>query len=242
MLACLHAIFIAYNSATNVARKAANMLTLTLASQKGGSGKTTLALHLAAEAAGRGLKTLLLDLDPQASAARWADRRGDRAPDVSSEHPARLVAALAAAEAEGYDLAVVDTAPHADQAALLAARAADRVVVPCRPSILDLDAIGATLDLCLLARRPAVVVLNAAPIRSKVVEEAAAAVRKLGGDVAEVVIRERVAFRHALVDGRVAREYEPGGAAALEVAALYGLLTRNPENMHVRKHANTKAS
>jgi chromosome partitioning protein len=219
------------------------MFTLTLASQKGGSGKTTLALHLAAEAAARGQKTLLLDLDPQASAARWADRRGDRAPDVSSEHPARLAAALAAAEAQGYDIAVVDTAPHADQAALKAAREAGLVVVPCRPSILDLDAIGATLDLCQLARRPALVVLNAAPVRGKaVVEEAVEAVRKLGGEVAAVVIRERVAFRHALIDGRVAQEFEPGGAAALEVAALYDTLARMAESEPIGNHANTKAS
>jgi chromosome partitioning protein len=217
------------------------MLTLALASQKGGSGKTTLALHLAAEAAARGVKCLLLDLDPQASAARWADRRGDRAPDVASEHAGRLAAALSAAESQGYALAVLDTAPHADQAALTAARAADRVVVPCRPSILDLDAIGATLDLCQLARRPAVVVLNAAPIRSKVVEEAAAAVRKLGGEVADVIVRERVAFRHALVDGRVAQEFEPGGAAAQEIAALYDMLTRSQDSALQRKHADTKA-
>jgi chromosome partitioning protein len=210
------------------------MLTLTVASQKGGSGKTTLAIHIAAEAAGRGIRTLLIDLDPQASAARWADRRGDRAPDVSSEHPARIEAAIAAAAGEGYGLAVLDTAPHADQATLKAARIADLVMVPCRPSILDLDAIGATLDLCALAKRPAVVVLNAAPVRSRVVDEAGAAVRKLGGEVAEVVIRERVAFRHALVNGGVAQEFEPGGASALEIAALYDLLTR--------KHANTKAS
>ena len=94
------------------------MLTVALASQKGGSGKTTLTLHLAAEASSRGVKTLLLDLDPQASAARWADRRGDRGPDVTSEHPARLGAALAAAKMHGYALVVLDTAPHADQAAL----------------------------------------------------------------------------------------------------------------------------
>jgi chromosome partitioning protein len=210
------------------------MLTLTVASQKGGSGKTTLAIHLAAEAAGRGIKTLLIDLDPQASAVRWGDRRGDRTPDVASEHPGRIEAAIAAASAEGYGIAVLDTAPHADQAALKAARIADLVLVPCRPSIIDLDAIGATLDLCQLAKRPAVVVLNAAPVRSRVVDEANAAVRKLGGKVAAVIVRERVAFRHALVNGGVAQEFEPGGAAALEIAALYDLLTR--------RRANTKAS
>jgi chromosome partitioning protein len=54
-----------------------------------------------------------------------------------------------------------------------------------------------------------------------VVQEAAETVASLGGDLAETIIRERVAFRHALVDGRVAREFEPDGAAAGEVTALY---------------------
>jgi chromosome partitioning protein len=218
------------------------MRTIAVISQKGGAGKTTLAIHLAAEGAARGLRTLLIDLDPQASAARWADRRGDRAPDVSSEHPGRLVAALAAAKEQGYALAIVDTAPHADQAALTAARAADHVVVPCRPSILDLDAIGATIDLCQIARRPAVVVLNAAPVRSRVVDDAAAAVGKLGGTVADIVVRERVAFRHALIDGRVAAEFEPGGAAAMEITALYDSLASNHAGGLSSKRANMQES
>jgi chromosome partitioning protein len=218
------------------------MQTIAVISQKGGAGKTTLAIHLAAEGAARGRKTLLIDLDPQASSARWADRRGDRAPDVSSEHPGRLAAALAAARAQGYGLTILDTAPHADQAALTAARAADQVVVPCRPSILDIDAIGATIDLCRLAGRPGVVVLNAAPVRSRVVDDAAAAVAKLGGVVADVVIRERVAFRHALIDGRVAGEFEPGGAAAGEVTALYNSLAGNHVDELSGKPANMQES
>ena len=66
------------------------MQAVSLVCQKGGAGKTTLAVHLAVEGTARGLRTLLIDLDPQASAGRWADRRGDRPPDVASEQPARL--------------------------------------------------------------------------------------------------------------------------------------------------------
>jgi chromosome partitioning protein len=95
------------------------------------------------------------------------------------------------------------------------------MLIPVRCSILDLDAVGASLDLCALARRPAMVILNAAPIRSRVVEEAAATIAKIGGTQASTIIRERVAFRHSLIEGRVAREFEPGGAAAREITALY---------------------
>ena len=151
-----------------------------------------------------------------------------------SSCPARLDAALLQAEREGYDVVVLDTAPHADQAALCGARVAELVLVPVRCSILDLDAMGASLDLCALARRSAAVVLNAAPIRSRVVQEAVEFVAKLGGDVFPTIIRERVALRHSLVDGRVAREFEPGGAAAIEVTALY-METCKRVNMQTRE-------
>jgi chromosome partitioning protein len=218
------------------------MQTLALVCQKGGAGKTTIAVHLAVEAATAGLRSLLLDLDPQASAARWADRRKDGvAVDVAVEAASRLDAALLQAEREGYDLVVIDTAPHADQAALRAARVADLVLVPVRCSILDLDAVGASLDLCSLARRPSVVVLNAAPIRSRVVQEAAETVVRLGGELSAAIIRERVALRHALVDGRVAREFEPSGPAATEMSALF-METCVRANIQTRESVNAPPS
>lgn len=116
---------------------------------------------------------------------------------------------------------MLDTAPHADQTALRAAKAADLVLVPCRPSTFDLEAIRTTLDLCQLTRRQALVILNAAPIRSRIVEEAQRAVGDNGGEVCPAIIHHRVAFQHCLIDGRTAAEFEPGGTAALEIAALY---------------------
>lgn len=220
---------------------AASMRTIALISQKGGAGKTTLAVHLAAAAAERG-RVLLMDVDPQGSAMEWANRRGDKAPDVMAAHPATLGKEIERARADGYDLVVLDTAPHADHAALQAARAADMVVVPCRPATFDLAAISATLDLCRLANKHSVVVLNAAPIRSKVVDEAAEAVREHGGAVSPVVVRQRVAFQHCLIDGRTAGEFEPGGAAAGEIVELLAALQpENPANTSAGKPANRKA-
>ena len=49
------------------------MITIAVANQKGGVGKTTSTFHLARAAARRDLRTLVVDLDPQsnASAVRW---------------------------------------------------------------------------------------------------------------------------------------------------------------------------
>lgn len=197
------------------------MQTIAVISQKGGSGKTTLAIHLCAEVAARGAKALLLDLDPQASAAEWGDRRGDQLPDIITEHPARIEAALKAAHAKGYEIVFLDTAPHSDQAALRAAKFADLVLVPCRPSALDLAAIRSTLDVADMAKSKAFVVLNAAPHHAKVVDGARAELVAGGSTVLPIVIRHRVAFQHCMADGRVAAEYEPGGQAATEITNLW---------------------
>jgi chromosome partitioning protein len=210
------------------------MQTIGLISQKGGAGKTTLAIHLAV-AASVTRRVLLLDLDPQGSAMEWANRRGDLPPDVMGANPASVMKEVSRAEAEGYDLVIIDTAPHADHAALQAARVAEIVLIPCRPATFDIAAISATLDLCKLADRRAVVVLNAAPIRSRVVDEAAEAIAEKGGKVSPIIIRQRVAFQHCLIDGRTASEFEPDGAAARETARLLASLSPS-------KHANRKVA
>ncbi len=202
------------------------MKTLAIISQKGGAGKTTLALHLAVAARIKKKTAAIIDLDPQASAASWGDSREDEYPAVVSAQPARLVKVLAAAKEAGAKLAVIDTAPHSESAALAAARAADLVIIPCRPAILDLRAIGSTVDLVKLANAKAGIVLNAVPSRGTLAEEAVEAVSSYGVKVLPVRIGQRAAFVHALTAGKTAQEYEPSGKAAKEIKDLYMAICR----------------
>jgi chromosome partitioning protein len=189
-------------------------------SQKGGTGKTTLALHLAVAA---GIKSAVIDLDPQASASAWRDLRLIESPPVVSVQPSRLTQALKAAEEAGASLVVIDTAPHSEASALAATRAADFVLIPCRPALLDLRAVGSSVDIVQLAHRAdaTAVVINACPPRGSLTDEAEGALKVYGLPIAPIRIGNRTAFVRALIEGLTAEEWEPKGKAAAEIGALY---------------------
>lgn len=137
------------------------MKVIALISQKGGSGKTTLATSLATQGYIEGLKTLLIDLDPQGSSYKWGKRRTIPAPTVMTAQAVGLEQILEGAKEQGVDLVVIDTAPHSEKDARKACEVADLVLIPCRPSIHDLDAIEDTLNIAQLTKTLAFVVLNA---------------------------------------------------------------------------------
>lgn len=200
------------------------MKTVAIISQKGGAGKTTLALHLATSSALAGRNTAIIDLDPQASAANWGDRRKAELPVVLSAHASRLGHEIRRVEEMEGDLLIIDTAPHSDSAALEAAKAADLILVPCRPAILDIEAISTTLDLVKTTGTPIFVVMNAVAPQGNEAAEAADAIAGLDVQVCPVQLRQRVAFSRALISGQSAEEFEPGGKAAEEAAQLHGFM------------------
>jgi chromosome partitioning protein len=194
---------------------------IALIAQKGGVGKTTVAVNLAVSMQAAGLKTTLFDLDPQESAVIWADRRKDEFPHVEFLTDRRLPDGLAAATGHGFSIAIIDTPPAAGPQALTAAQSADLVLIPCRPSLVDLDAIRRTAQLIKSAGVPAFVVFNAAPhSATTLVEDAKAIIDAAGLVVAPTILRERSAYRAAWPLGRAVVESEPYGKAAQEISEL----------------------
>src|SRR2546422_8436709 len=55
---------------------------ITLANQKGGTGKTTLATNLAGAFAADHRRVVLVDIDPQRSALEWAETRPEVVPQI----------------------------------------------------------------------------------------------------------------------------------------------------------------
>lgn len=197
------------------------MRVVSLVSQKGGVGKTTLATALAVAAHQDGKQVFLVDLDPQASASFWMDTRGDDGLAITTIPAARLGHVLAAAKGAGADIAIIDTPPFAKDIAFEAAQHADLVLIPTRPAVLDLMAMGRTLDLIKVFAKPAAVVLTFCPPGGKEITDTEAAVDALGAFLCPVRIGARVAYSRAQQTGRAAQEIEPHGKAAHEIAQLY---------------------
>ena len=208
------------------------MKTIAIVSQKGGSGKTTLALHLAVASAAEGRNTAVIDLDPQASSANWSDRRAAKVPVVLSAHASRLRHEIQRVREIGGEMLYLDTAPHSDSAALEAARIADLVLIPCRPAILDLEAITNTLAFIRTTGTPALVVLNAIAATGQDALLATEALSSHDVETCPVRLGRRVAFARALLSGQSAQEYEPFGKAALEVKRLHAFITSRFEDFN----------
>jgi chromosome partitioning protein len=196
--------------------------TVTIISQKGGSGKTTIAVHLAVCAELAKNRAAIIDLDPQGSAMEWANRRQASTPEVITATPEQLPVLLKQASANGAHLTIIDTAPHSDRAAIAAANLADLVLIPCRPATFDIAAIGTTLSVLKLsqAKDRAAILLNAILPRSALIDEAEAGLSAMA-PVVPVRMHQRVAYAHAINDGLGVEEYEPQGKAAEEIRALY---------------------
>ncbi len=193
---------------------------LTVAQQKGGSGKTTLAANLAVEFRRRGLSVALLDTDPQGSLGRWFLTRRERMGEAGMEF------STASAWGVGYeceklkrqaDLVIIDTPPKVDADLRPALREADLVLVPVAASMVDLWATDGVFDLIGREGRRAVIVLNRVKAGTRLQDKVAAAAAAVGG-VALASLGQRVVYAETLGLGLGAAEVR--GRAAEEVTRL----------------------
>jgi chromosome partitioning protein len=111
---------------------------LTVASFKGGVGKTTTAIHLAKFFAAQA-STVLIDGDPNRSSTLWASR-GQPAFTVAGEN--RLAQA-----ARQHEHLIIDTKARPEPEDLKAlAEGADLLILPCTPDPFALDAMMQTVE------------------------------------------------------------------------------------------------
>ena len=194
------------------------MRIITLASQKGGAGKTTLTRNLAVAAQAAGLKVGLIDTDPQGSLSAWYDRREAETPLLVTLD-GDLDAAVAGLRGAGCGLVIIDTPPSTHPIIKAAMVAADLVCVPVRPSPDDLDAVGPTLDLIDEAGRGFAFVISLARAGTNLLADTYPALAQ-HGRIAPTVVIDRQDYPKAARDGLGVTELAKS-AAADEMTALW---------------------
>ncbi len=193
---------------------------ITIAQQKGGSGKTTIAANLAVAFLRQGKTAALLDTDPQGSLGRWAMTRIEarQTPDIGFTTASAWGVSYEMTKLRSEaDIILVDTPPKVDSDLRPALREADLVLVPVASSHVDLWATESVLDLAEREGTPALVVLNRARANTRLAQEVAQAVTVAR---AETILGNRVVYAETLGRGRSVIEAAPSGPAAKEITAL----------------------
>lgn len=191
--------------------------------EKGGSCKTTTATNLAVAMALRGVDVMLLDADPQCTASKWIARRN--AAELLTIHCTQKTGEIYATVkdlAGRYELVIVDAGGRDSKELRSAMVAADLLLMPIQASIADLETIEHMAEVIGMARSmntalDVVAMIARAPTNPSITEVAEA--RELLADYPQIrlarsIIRDRKAYRDALLEGRGVIEMDNGKARA----------------------------
>jgi chromosome partitioning protein len=222
------------------------MNVVTLASRKGGAGKSTLTAHLAACAHCAGHRCLVIDADPQGSLTLWHSLRADGEPALQSAERG-IERAVTFAAIEGYQWIFIDTAPSMWVVVQEAMRASTLVLIPARPGFFDLDSVRETIATARERDKPFAVVLNAAPVRREekeapVLMQSRAFLDRQGIPVWSGQISQRAAYSLTLSAGASACESAPDSTAAAEIRALWSAVRRSVEAVNAARPRHGQAA
>ncbi len=197
------------------------MQVVAVASQKGGSGKTTLAGHLAVQAERTGAGPVaMVDTDPQGSLSDWWNERAAPTPVFVRTAVHRLADDIERMREIGIRLLVIDTPPAITATIAEVIKVADLVLIPTRPSPHDLRSAGATVDLVEGLGKPLVFVVNGASARANITSEVVIALSQ-HGTLAPSIIHQRTDFASSMIDGRTVMEIASRSRSGDEIAALW---------------------
>ena len=216
------------------------MSVLTIASSKGGPGKTTAIMLLAGRLAADGLKVSAFDADPTGALCRWAEKTYEGPPFAyQSEADETRLAHLIDAASHAADMVLVDTAGSGNRAAAVGMTSADAVLIPTLAGEADITEAEKTVRLvealARAARRdiPARVLLNRVK-RTQLARHAAREIAAAGLPLLTATLGDLVAYGEMTFSGRVPDQ----GAAGEEIARLIAEL-RTLGWIPTRQHALT---
>lgn len=156
-----------------------------LTNSKGGVGKTTIAVHLAAWLVKKKRNVVFIDADPQSSASQWIQELSLPIQLEQISDPANVVKRVAALAVEADDIVIDGPAGLSATTRAIMLRA-DRVFLPCGPSILDLRAASKAVQLLHEAQKSrkgppkGTLIPNKLQKRGRLSKEMLGAAKKLG--------------------------------------------------------------
>ena len=197
---------------------------ITVATMKGGSGKSTVASCLAVHWHLNGGRPSIIDADPQRSIARLAAREralaGVPVVEDTTEQACQTARRLAATNSP----VIIDTPGFHSMTTLACVTASDFLLVPVKPSPFDLDRMLDTLDVLLNrgnGHRPIFrCVLTQTTRDSVIARHIRSELAEAGVPLLESEITNRVIYPEAALWGATPTLVEGAGAAAREIKAL----------------------
>lgn len=197
---------------------------ITVATMKGGSGKSTVASCLAVHWHLRGRRPTIVDADPQCSIARLAKREralgGVPVVEDATEQAGRTARQIAA----GSGPVIIDTPGFRSEITLACLAASDFVLVPVKPSPFDVDRMLDTLNLLIngvSGWRPVFRCLLSQTTRDSVIaKHIRAELAEAGFPLLRSEMTNRVVYAEAALWGATPSLTDRAGPAAREIATI----------------------
>ena len=198
---------------------------ITIAQQKGGSGKTTIAANLATVfSLKNNLSTTLLDTDPQGSLGKWFMTRKEKLKDKNTLQfkTASLWGAQYEAKTlkEKCDIVIIDTPPKIDADGRPAIEIADLLLIPISPSQVDFWATESIIELAKREKKEILILINRANAKSKLIKEAVKFVKDMEVKKAKTILGNRQIFVSSMGLGLTVVEKQRTGKGCLEMLSL----------------------
>lgn len=120
---------------------------ITLCNLKGGTGKTTSAIYIATTLTLQSQPVTVLDADPQGSATEWAQQAEDTGNPLPFDIIPANARSITRVKASPKEWIIIDCPPGETGIIDAAIQAADHVIIPTRPSTIEVNRMWSTTDL-----------------------------------------------------------------------------------------------